>query len=233
MALRMKLLAAAALICLALPGRTARAADDLQLQRVLRELDAAAANFHSTTANFEFDSYQTDPFPEKETQKGTAYYERKGTAFQMSAHITEINGKPVPRMYSYSGGVLRLFEPLTDQMTTFKSAGKFESYLMLGFGASGKDLADKWEIKYLGPETLDGVKTEKLELVAKDPVVRKNLPKVTVWLDTTRGVSLKQVFDQGQGQSRVCVYFNIKVNQPLPPDAFKAKTDAKTQYVEH
>ena len=110
MALRKTLLAAVALVCLALPGRAALAADDLQ--RVLHELDTAAANFHSTTADFEFDSYQTDPFPEKETQKGTAYYERKGTAFQMSAHIAEMNGKAVPRVYSYAGGVLRLFEPM-------------------------------------------------------------------------------------------------------------------------
>jgi len=29
------------------------------------------------------------------------------------------------------------------------------------------------------------------------------------------------------------VYFNIKVNQPLPVDAFKLVTDSKTQYVEH
>jgi len=144
-----------------------------------------------------------------------------------------MNGKPSPRTYTYSGGVLRLIEPLIDQVTTFKSAGKFESYIMLGFGASGKDLADKWDIKYAGSETLDGVKTEKLELVAKDPTVRKNLPKVTVWIDTARAVSLKQVFDQGQGQTRVCVYFNIKVNQAPPTDAFKFKTDAKTQFVEH
>jgi outer membrane lipoprotein-sorting protein len=104
---------------------------------------------------------------------------------------------------------------------------------MLGFGASGKDLADKWEVKYLGSEMLDGVKTEKLELVAKDPVVRKNLPKVTVWIDAERGVSLKQVFDEGPGQYRVCVYFNIKVNQTLPADAFTLKTDSKTVVVNH
>ena len=65
--------------------------------------------------------------------------------------------------------------------------------------------------------TLDNVKTDKLELVAKDPAVRKNILKVTVWMDTAHGVSLKQVFDQGQGQSRVSVYFNFKFNQPCPP----------------
>ena len=231
MPFRSKMIAASALLMLALPVRSAFAADDLA--RVLRELDASAANFRSTSADFQFDTYQTDPIPEKDTQKGTAFYDRKGAAFQMSAHIAEMNGKPSPRTYTYSGGVLRLFEPLIDQVTTFKSAGKFESYIMLGFGASGKDLADKWDITYLGPETLDGVKTEKLELVAKDPTVRKNIPKVTVWIDTTRAVSLKQVFDQGQGATRVCVYFNVKVNQTLPVDAFKFKTDPKTQFVEH
>jgi outer membrane lipoprotein-sorting protein len=101
----------------------------------------------------------------------------------------------------------------------------------LGFGASGKELEDKWNIKYLGPEVIDGVKTEKLELVAKDPAVLKILPKVEIWVDPDRGVSLKQVFDEGQGQSRICHYYNIKTNQPVPPDAFAIKSDSKTQFI--
>jgi outer membrane lipoprotein-sorting protein len=78
---------------------------------------------------------------------------------------------------------------------------------------------------------MDGVTTQKLELVAKDPNIRKNIPKVTVWMDTDRGVSLQQVFDQGQGQSRTCHYTNIKVNQDLPGDAFSFKTDKQTRFV--
>ena len=103
---------------------------------------------------------------------------------------------------------------------TYTQAGKYESYLMLGFGASGHNLQEKWTIAYLGAEVIDGIKTDKLELVARDPAVRKNIPKVTIWLDTARAVSLKQVFDEGEGQSRVCYYTNIKVNQPLPKGAF-------------
>lgn len=228
MFLRDRLIVAAALGCLALPSRAAMADD---LQSVLRQLDAAAADFHTTSADFEFDSYETDPIPIKDVQKGTVYYERKGSAFSMAAHIAEVNGKPVPKIYSYVGGVFKLDEPLIDQVTTFKSASKFESYVMLGFGASGKELADKWDITFVNTEMLDGWKTDKLELIAKDPTVRKNLPKVTIWIDPVRGVSLKQIFDEGEGQSRVCVYFNIKTKQPLPGDAFKLPTDAKTQYV--
>jgi outer membrane lipoprotein-sorting protein len=200
------------------------------LKTVLAKLDASSANFHSTSADFQFDSYQTDPIPDKDTQKGTVYYQRNGNSFQMAAHISEENGKPVPKVYKYAKGEFQLYEKITNQVTTYKN-DKVGGYLLLGFGASGKQLQDKWDITYAGQEKLGGVTTDKLELVAKDPAVRKNLPKVTVWMDTVHGVSLKQVFDEGQGQSRVCVYFNFKLNQPLPSDAFNFKTDGKTQYV--
>jgi outer membrane lipoprotein-sorting protein len=227
-----KIVVAGLFVLLTMVARVGFAATPDTKDEVLRKLDAAAANFHSTSADFEFDSVETDPIPDKDVQKGTVYYERKGGAFQMAAHIRELNGKIAPKVYSYASGVFKLYEKLTDQVTRFNKLSQYESYLMLGFGASGKDLEKKWEIKYLGPETLDGVKTEKLELVAKDSTVRKNIPKVTIWVDTERAVSLKQIFDEGQGQYRVCYYFNFKTNQPLPADAFTFKTDSQTQFID-
>lgn len=214
---------------LVLSSTTAFAAGDLK--STLAKLDAAAARFKSTSADFQFDSVTTDPVPDTEVQKGTTYYQRKGNTFQMAAHIREVNSKKVPKVYVYSGGKLKLDEPLINQVTTLSSMSQYESYLMLGFGASGKDLSDKWDITDDGPETINGVTTEKLDLVAKDPKVRKNLPKVIIWIDLDRGVSLKQYFDQGQGQSRTCTYSNFKINESLPGDVFTFKTDSKTQYV--
>jgi outer membrane lipoprotein-sorting protein len=220
-----------ALLLLAARAGFAAPADEMAKETVLRRLDVAAANFRSTSADFEFDTVETDPIPDKDVQKGTIYYARKGNAFQMAAHIHELNGRISSKVYSYASGVLNLYEKLTNQVTRFSKVGQYESYLMLGFGASGKDLEEKWEIKYLGPEVIDGVKTEKLEMVAKDPSVKKNLPKVTIWVDTERAVSLKQVFNEGPSQYRVCVYFNIRTNQPLPADAFTFKTDKQTVLV--
>ena len=220
----------ALLLLAALPAMAASAAPDAK-DRVLRQLDEAAKGFHSTSADFEFDSVSTDPVYDKDVQKGVIYYERKGKSFQMAAHIEEQNGKKAPKMYAFSGGQFRLYEPLIDQMTTLSKLSQYESWFMLGFGASGKDLEQKWNIKYLGSEVLSGKKTEKLEMVAKDAGIRKSLPKVTIWIDPETGVSLKQVFDQGPGQYRVSVYFGIKVNQPLPSDAFTFKTTKKTVYV--
>ena len=233
MSLAKRLSLVAVSLVILLSGLAAKATDTPadDLDRVLRQLDATAANFHSTAADFEFDSVETDPVYDKEVQKGTVYYERNGQGFRMAAHINEINGKPVPKTYSYSGGVLKLYEKLTNQVTTFSKLSQYESWFMLGFGASGKDLEQKWDIKYLGSETLAGIKTEKLEMVAKDPQIQKNIRKVTIWVDPQRGISLKQVFDESATNYRVAVYFNVKLNQPLPTDAFTIKTDSQTQFV--
>jgi hypothetical protein len=201
-----------------MPLSSLRAED---LAGVLAKLDAAAKNFHTTTASFEFDTVQTDPIPDTDTQTGTVYYQHSGTTFQMAAHITGDNGHPAAKAYIFSNDVLRESDTgKASDAKTYTQAGKYESYLMLGFGASGHDLEEKWNLKYLGSETIDGVKTDKVELVAKDPTVRQNIPKVTVWLDTARAVSLKQVFDEKDGTTRTCHYTNIKVNQPLPSGAF-------------
>ena len=231
MHLRKELFFTASIAVLLLAARVAFAAPADEKDKVLRRLDAAAANFRSTSAGFEFDSVETDPVPDKNVQKGTVYYERKGSAFKMAAHINEENDRPVPKVYVYSGGIVKLYEQKINQVTTLNKLSQYESWFMLGFGASGKDLEEKWEIKYLGSETLDGVKTEMLEMVPKDPVIRKNLTKVQLWIDLDRGVSLKQILYFGSSEYKVCFYFNIQVNQPLPGDAFTFKTDKQPQYV--
>jgi outer membrane lipoprotein-sorting protein len=228
--MRSKMLVFAAAMALALlPLREARAAETLE--SVLHKLDVAATNFHTTSADFQFDSVTTVPIYDKDVQKGVTFYKREGSSFQMAAHIREVNGKSVPKTYTYSRGVFQLYEKLPNQVTTLSKLNHFQSWFMLGFGASGKELAEKWQIKYLGPEKIDGITTQKLELVAKDATVRKNVSKVTVWMDTEKGISLQQVFDEGQGQSLTCHYMNIKLNQPLSADDFTFKTDKQTRFI--
>ena len=216
-----------ALLCASISPKIA--AQDLKT--VLARLDATAATFRSTTANFEFDATQTDPVPNTDVQKGTVYYDRKNGAMRMGIHINEDNGKPVPKVIVVAGGEFQLYEKLVNQVTRSKKASKYESYLVLGFGASGKDLEQKFNVTYGGQDTVNGVKTEKPELVAKDPDILKLFPKITIWIDLARGISLKQFFDEGDGQSRIAVYSNIKLNQSLPSDAFTFKTDSKTQVI--
>ena len=220
---------AAALLLTILPGRTALAATQDDLKSVLDRLNVSAANFHSTSAQVEFDNIETDPVPDTDVQKGVVYYDRKNNSVQMGVHMSEHNGKPSSKAYTYVGGIFKLFEPGVNQVTTYAKASKWESYINLGFGASGKDLQDKWDIQYLGSEQMGGVNTAKLELTPKDPDLRKNLPKVTIWVDADHAVSLKQVFNLNSS-TYVCQYSGFNFNQKLPGDAFKFKTNAQTVY---
>jgi outer membrane lipoprotein-sorting protein len=224
------LISAALIALLAVPGCGAYPGGNLQT--TLDKLNQAAKKFKSTSADFDFETNQTLPVPDTETLKGVSYYQRDGTKFKMAAHIATDNGQPVPKVYTFSDGVFKLYEPMIPQVTTFNQASKFAEYVMLGFGASGDELAAKWDITDLGPETIGGVETEKLELVAKDATVRKNLPKVTIWMDLNRAVSLKQIFDEGQGTTRLCTYTNIKTGQKALPDGdFNFKPKAGTQFI--
>jgi len=215
-----------------LPCRAAPAADNLGA--VISKLNAAAAAFHTTSADVEFDSEQTNPVPDTDVQKGVVYYERNDSTFHMGVHIATDDGQPSPKVVvCCAKGSIQLYEKLTDQVTTLSKLSQYESWFMLGFGASGSQLEEKWDVTYDGPETVDGVETAKLELVPKDPTVREKLPKVILWMDTSRAISLKQYFDEGNGQSRTCHYTNVKVNAKLPRDAFTFKTDSKTSYTTH
>jgi outer membrane lipoprotein-sorting protein len=214
-----------------LPGRIAAAATPPApidpKDAVLQRLNNGAAKFHATSAEFVFDTEYLSPVPDSDIQSGTVYYQRNGTTFKMAAHID----KPVTKVYTYSNGQLNVYDKPTNQVTRISKASNYESYLMLGFGANGNELADKWEIKYLGPELIDGVKTEKLELVAKDSDVRKNLNKVTIWIDPERAVSLRQRFDENQSTYRICSYSHFTFAQSLPADDFTFKTDPNPTFV--
>ena len=217
-------------VLLLVPGRAAFAVGDLKA--TLAKLDVAAANFHTLTADFEFDSIQTEPVYDKDVQTGVVHYKRSGSSFQVGVHIEKVNGQSVPKVIvCCQGGMVKLYEQKLNQVTTLTKLGQYESWFMLGFGASGTELSEKWTIVDAGAETVSGVRTEKLEMVARDPAVRKNVPKVTLWMDLERGVSLKQVFDEGEGQQRICLYSNFRMNQTLPGDAFSFKQDKTTAQI--
>ena len=230
MHLRIKLFCAAALALAVVAAHAEATPVQDDLKSVLDRLNVSAANFHTASADVEFDTIETDPVPDTDVQKGVVYFDRKNGAVRMGVHMSEHNGKPSGKAYTYVDGTVKLFEPGINQVTTLAGAAKWESYIILGIGASGRDLAAKWDITYLGSESLNGVKTEKLELVVKDPAMRKNLTKVDIWVDADHAVSLKQVFTFSSTSTYVANYSNFKFDQPPAKDAFTFKTNGQTVY---
>lgn len=204
-------------------------AQSADLNKVLSEMDAAAAKFQSAQADFDWDQYEKI-VDEHDSQSGVIYFDRKGAGTDMAAHIE----KPDEKVVVYKGGELQFFQPKIDQLTIFSAGAnrqQYESFLTLGFGGSGKDLAANWNVTYKGMESIAGVETAKLDLVSKQESVRKMFDHVTIWVDPSRGISLKQQFFEPSGDVRTDNFTNIKYNAKVPLTAFTLKTTSKTQIV--
>jgi len=203
------------------------------LKTTLSQLDTASKNFKSVQADVKYDNY-TRVVRADEINTGTLYVENTGGVAQMGAIVYDLgpNGKPATtpsKILSYDGKTLQIFAPGVNQVDVFKAGAnqaKYEGFLTLGFGGSGTALAKSWNIQDQGPETIDGIKTEKLFLTSNDPSVTSTFSHVTIWVDLAHGISLKQVFLAPNGDMRTATYTNIKLNAPINKKSYGISSKA-------
>ena len=200
------------------------------LDEVLRQMDAASEKFKSAQADFRWDLYER-VVKETSTQTGTIYFMRDGALMEMGAKVLP----PSAKVLEYRRGQLSLFDPGANHLLLMSSGAKqaeFESFLTLGFGGSGRDMAKAWTISDLGTEPMsDGekmVSTEKLDLVAKDPGVRNMFTHIVIWIDPARAISLKQQFFMPSEDVRTSLYTHIRYNEKVDTRPFAIKTDKNT-----
>jgi outer membrane lipoprotein-sorting protein len=199
------------------------------LESVLTQLDRASENFHSCEADFVWEQYQK-VVDERDIQKGKVYFLHHDKGLHMAADVQE----PEKKYLLFSEGKVRLYQPKIEQVTEYevgKKKAEFESFLVLGFGGRGHDLPSAFNVKYEGAETIGNVKVVKLDLVPKSDKVHNMFEHITIWVDPTQDVSLKQQFFEPSGDYRTATYSNFKMNQKLNDDIFKLKTTSRTKVV--
>jgi len=217
------------LACLICGFATPPSPEACALDCVLKKMDEAAANFRTAQADFVWDQYQR-VVEATDTQKGTVYYRRSGTQIEMMAEIKD----PDTKFVLYKEGKLQVYSPKIEQVLVYPTSGHgdIESYLVLGFVGSGKDLLKSFDVSYLGDETIAGTATAKLQLIPKSEKVRNNyFSKAVLWIDLSRGISVQQQFFQTQGDYRLAKYSAIRVNAKISNEVFSLKTTKKTQFV--
>ena len=199
------------------------------LDSILKKMDAAAASFQTTQADFIWDQYQK-VVGETDTQKGTVYYRKSGKEIEMMADIKE----PEQKFLLYKDGKLQVYQPKIEQVMEYSAGAnhnEIESYLVLGFGGSGEDLKKSFDVTFEGEESIDNIATAKLHLIPKSEKVKNYFTEAFLWIDLSRGVSLQQKFMQSQGDYRVANYTAVKVNAKIGNDVFHLKTTGKTKFV--
>jgi outer membrane lipoprotein-sorting protein len=202
------------------------------LEKVLGQMDAAAAKFRTTQANFTWAQYNKVINDITETQKGKIFFRRVAKEIQMAAHITQ----PEAKLLIFSEGKIQVYQPRIDQIDVYDASAhreEFESFLVLGFGGGGHDMLKSFDVEYLGTEKIDGIETAKLNLVPKSEKIKHNFAHITLWIDAARGVSLQQQLFETSGDYRLAKYSDIQINQKIPDSVFKLKTSSKTKILNH
>lgn len=198
---------------LSLATLTLHAATDPALDKALRQMDAAHEKFKSAEADLKWEFFER-VVRDTTVQTGSTYFLRTSTGMEMGAVITQ----PSLKYLHFANGKGSLYDAVSKKTTPFdagKDRARVESFLTLGFGGSGKDLENAWTIAYQGTETIDGTPTVKLDLVPKDQATAQTFTHVTVWIDPTRAISLKQEFFTPEKDTRTTYYTHIRYNTPV------------------
>jgi outer membrane lipoprotein-sorting protein len=200
------------------------------LATVLAKMNQSSNGFKSAQGDFEFQSYQklTD---DTDTQKGRIYFRKTGKGGVDAAF--DIGG-PAPKQVVYKDGMLRIFEKKINQVTernVGKNKSDVEAFLSLGFGASGDELQRDYAVKLDDWETVDGVKTAKLDLTPKKEKVQQTYNRIILWIDPERDVLVKQQFFEHSGDYRVAHYTSMKLNDKIQDEVFRLKTNGNTKKI--
>jgi len=226
------------------------------LEKVFKQMDEAAKEFRSVQADFVWKMYNSVVNDFAEIDTGKIYFRRAGNEIQMAAEIkvqqntdapTGGNAKdkskgkskdkapqPATKKVVFSGGKIEVAKPDGEIDVYDASAHReeFEAFLVLGFGSSPEEIRKLFEIKYVGEEKIGTLETAKLELTPIAQKVKDRFPRIDLWIDPQRGLSVRQQLFQPDGDYRLADYSNFK-NQRISDNVFKMKQSENTRIINH
>ncbi len=179
---------------------------------ILARMDEAAPTFRGVSANLEMLTY-TAILDDKTVENGTLQMQRL-SANDVRA-IIDFTGQSDARKMGFFGRKVTIYYPKLSQANKYdvgKNSNVLNQFLLLGFGSSGKELAQSYDIRFETTEKVAGQDTAKLLLVPKDAKVLERLSKIEVWIPNDAAYPVQQQFYEPSGNYRKATYTNIKLN---------------------
>lgn len=207
---------------LALPGTTFAATPSqnsgkLTIEYVLSMMDRSAQDFRSLTAALEHVTY-TALVKDTSTESGEIYVRKDS---KMRIDFT----RPDPRTIIRNGDNLYIYTPKINRVEEYnigKNRALADQYLALGFGTRTESLKKNYDVTFVGEEELDGQKMAIIDLVPHSDDVRKQIPKIRMWVDEASWLPVQQkFFEAGSGDYFLSRYKNVMKNLKIGDGKFK------------
>lgn len=186
-------------------------------ESILKQLDSAAGNFHSLSADLEHVKY-TAVVKDTSTETGQILVRRDE---KMRIEFKNPDTRTILR----TGDSLYIYNPKINRVEEYdlgKNRALVDQYVLLGFGTKGENLKKGYLVTVLGEETLDNRKTLILELTPKSDQVRNQIAKIEMWIDQSSWIPVQQkFFETGSGDYFLFRYTNIVKNGSVADARFK------------
>jgi len=196
------------------------------VEGVLKQLDAAAKDFHSLSADLERTKV-TVVVNDRSTETGTILVHGEKMLLDLKAPDPRTILRTGDNLYIYNPGLKRVEEYNLGRNRTL-----VDQFLLLGFGTEGKELQKGYLVALLKEEKLDDRKTIELELTPKSQGVRDQIAKIQIWLDESSWLPVQQEFyEAGSGDYSIVKYSKVVRNAPIAESEFKPHWPKGTEKV--
>ncbi len=189
------------------------------LQQALAKMEQASTTFKGLTADMKR-VIHTAVLNENEEQVGTLAVKRPRPK-EFRALLT-LKG-PNARQVAYSGHNVEIYYPESKLIQIYdinkKLGSQVDKYLLLGFGASPRDLQQVYSIAFVGQEMVNGQKTTRLALTPRQPDTATGLIKAELWVSDETGIAVEQKLYFSGGDYQVATYTNMKIDPSIPDSA--------------
>jgi outer membrane lipoprotein-sorting protein len=182
---------------------------------VLARMDQAAPGFRGMSADVKMTTY-TAILSDTTTEDGTLKMQRLKSG-EVRA-IIDFSAQQDARVIAFLGKIVRIYYPKLPAYQDYavgKNTDVLNQFLLLGFGSSGRQLAQSYQISMEGAEKVAGKDTTKLLLVPNDSKVKEHLTKIEMWVPNDAAFPIQQQFYEPSGNYRIVTYINVKINPPM------------------
>ncbi len=189
------------------------------LDKVLGRMDLEARGFGQMTAKFKNTTY-TKVLDDTSAEVGSLWLKRSGGKIEMRGEITGEDA----RAFGLRGSEGQVYYPKLKTVQIYdlgEQRSLMDQFLLLGFGSSGKELAQNYTVKVGGEELVGGKKTTRLELVPKAKKMQEQIVRIDLWIPLDVGYPVQQRFLKPRGNYNLVLYWDVKVNPGLPDSEFR------------
>jgi outer membrane lipoprotein-sorting protein len=193
------------------------------LAAVLAALNRTAPRLHSLSARVQVDDY-TALVADTSISTGRFYFERARHGPRYALELTQPSDSA--KTLLYRDATAWVYVPASHQVDVYRlkdHAAAVDEYLLLGMGATGRELAASYHIVLDPPATLAGAAAVELTLKPRTAEAAAKIPKILLWFDPRTWVEIQQQIFQPGGDYHRVHYTDIRLNPDLSAEVFSTR----------